>query len=331
MPDAWAHRKHRRAPGSRFGRVTSTPPQIRHSIPVGHSSPDTIGGFVDNSREGGDPQPSVLQPKLKPFTRRGRGKWCCVALASGNPEASRGAAGRRSAGVRASARPLDPDDIQRWTHLAHAGTRAVARDLYRRPDRTARQGPLADFGRRPRVSPRARGSSERGSRVIPGHRRPEAMPVRQAAQTAQWRGLEDCGRPKMKIIGRRRWPALQSNIDALRMNSTISKLPCSALVCVGLAVGLAVSAPSTSPAQSTAPPSKAEKLSRPDLVKPGAASSDKAKASAPVTQRQKIRDCGVKWREEKKAKGLSGKAAYLKFLSACLKGCEGLECLFDEE
>ena len=39
-----------------------------------------------------------------------------------------------------------------------------------------------------------------------------------------------------------------------------------------------------------------------------------------AAKRLKLRDCSAKWQGEKKAKGLTGKAAYLKFLSACLKG-----------
>ena len=60
---------------------------------------------------------------------------------------------------------------------------------------------------------------------------------------------------------------------------------------------------------------KSEKMARPDasMEKAGGAKSLAAK-------RQKLRDCGAKWQDEKKAKGLTGKAAYLKFLSACING-----------
>ena len=37
-------------------------------------------------------------------------------------------------------------------------------------------------------------------------------------------------------------------------------------------------------------------------------------------QQQKMKDCGAKWQAEKKAKNVSGKEAYQKFLSKCLKG-----------
>lgn len=37
-------------------------------------------------------------------------------------------------------------------------------------------------------------------------------------------------------------------------------------------------------------------------------------------QQQKMKDCGAKWQEEKKAKNVKGNEAYRKFLSSCLKG-----------
>lgn len=36
-------------------------------------------------------------------------------------------------------------------------------------------------------------------------------------------------------------------------------------------------------------------------------------------QQQKMKDCSVKWNDEKKAKKVSGKAAHNKFMSECLK------------
>jgi hypothetical protein len=44
------------------------------------------------------------------------------------------------------------------------------------------------------------------------------------------------------------------------------------------------------------------------------------KAAKKVTpQQQKMKDCAGKWQEEKKAKKVSGRAAYNKFMSGCLK------------
>lgn len=49
------------------------------------------------------------------------------------------------------------------------------------------------------------------------------------------------------------------------------------------------------------------------------AKSDTKTAKPLTAQQQKMKDCGAKWQEEKKTKGVSGKAAYQKFLSTCLK------------
>jgi hypothetical protein len=37
-------------------------------------------------------------------------------------------------------------------------------------------------------------------------------------------------------------------------------------------------------------------------------------------QRQKMKDCGAKWKEEKATKNVSGRAAYRAFMKDCLKG-----------
>ena len=37
-------------------------------------------------------------------------------------------------------------------------------------------------------------------------------------------------------------------------------------------------------------------------------------------QQQKMKDCSVKWGDEKKAKGVKGKKAHDAFMSTCLKG-----------
>jgi hypothetical protein len=45
------------------------------------------------------------------------------------------------------------------------------------------------------------------------------------------------------------------------------------------------------------------------------------KVAKPLTpQQQKMKDCAGKWKEEKAAKKVSGRAAYNKFMSGCLKG-----------
>jgi Spy/CpxP family protein refolding chaperone len=37
-------------------------------------------------------------------------------------------------------------------------------------------------------------------------------------------------------------------------------------------------------------------------------------------QQQKMKDCAPKWKDEKKAKNVSGRKAYNEFMSKCLKG-----------
>jgi hypothetical protein len=67
-----------------------------------------------------------------------------------------------------------------------------------------------------------------------------------------------------------------------------------------------------------APAAAAQKSEK--MAKPDAATEKAGGAKSLAAKRQKLRDCGAKWQDEKKAKGLTGKAAYLKFLSACING-----------
>jgi Spy/CpxP family protein refolding chaperone len=47
----------------------------------------------------------------------------------------------------------------------------------------------------------------------------------------------------------------------------------------------------------------------------------KAEAKKELTpQQQKMKDCAAKWKDEKKAKNVSGRKAYNEFMSRCLKG-----------
>ena len=51
------------------------------------------------------------------------------------------------------------------------------------------------------------------------------------------------------------------------------------------------------------------------------AKSKKESAKKELTpQQQKMKDCAVKWKDEKKAKNVSGRKAYNEFMSKCLKG-----------
>jgi len=55
-------------------------------------------------------------------------------------------------------------------------------------------------------------------------------------------------------------------------------------------------------------------------VKMAQAAAPKAAAPKQITpQQQKMKDCGAKWQDEKTKTGAKGRAAYRKFLSACLK------------
>jgi psiF repeat len=55
-----------------------------------------------------------------------------------------------------------------------------------------------------------------------------------------------------------------------------------------------------------------------DLTVPTQAQDTGAKAMTP--QRQKMKDCAVKWKAEKAEKHVSGRAAYRGFMKECLKG-----------
>ena len=45
----------------------------------------------------------------------------------------------------------------------------------------------------------------------------------------------------------------------------------------------------------------------------------KTKTKQPTPQQQKMKDCSVKWGDEKAKTGAKGSAAYRKFMSNCLK------------
>jgi hypothetical protein len=109
--------------------------------------------------------------------------------------------------------------------------------------------------------------------------------------------------------------------DTSVMIAAASHLPGRPLACAVFAILLALAVPVALQAQSTAqqPTQKSEKTVRPDVrVDPTTERAGGGKSLA--AKRQRLRDCGAKWQDEKKAKGLTGKTAYLKFLTACLKG-----------
>lgn len=76
------------------------------------------------------------------------------------------------------------------------------------------------------------------------------------------------------------------------------------LLVAAMATALITAPVASAYAQAAAPAAKTEK-----------------KAAKPLTpQQQKMKDCAVKWKDEKAAKKVSGRAAYNKFMSGCLKG-----------
>jgi Ni/Co efflux regulator RcnB len=54
------------------------------------------------------------------------------------------------------------------------------------------------------------------------------------------------------------------------------------------------------------------------LAAPVQAQYDASKGTTP--QRQKLKDCAAKWKEEKAQKHVSGRDAYRAFMKECLKG-----------
>lgn len=68
-------------------------------------------------------------------------------------------------------------------------------------------------------------------------------------------------------------------------------------------------------------PALAQGAPKAETTSPTAAASDKAaKPKRPLTaQQQKMKDCGAKWQEEKKTKGVKGREAWNKFRSECMK------------
>ena len=62
---------------------------------------------------------------------------------------------------------------------------------------------------------------------------------------------------------------------------------------------------------------------RAEMVKKEETKKDETKKAAKkelTPQQQKMKDCAAKWKDEKKAKNVSGRKAYNEFMSKCLKG-----------
>ena len=98
------------------------------------------------------------------------------------------------------------------------------------------------------------------------------------------------------------------------------------LLAMAIAAALGIAAPVSAFAQAPATEKtdksekKAPKTDKKSDAKSESKTDDKAKEKKPLTpQQQKMKECGAKWQDEKKAKGVSGKAAYQTFLKGCLK------------
>ncbi len=119
--------------------------------------------------------------------------------------------------------------------------------------------------------------------------------------------------PKMRLLSLGRFE--EQTDDATAMSS---HLPCRFLVSAALAISLALAAPAALQAQSSPPQQPVQKSEK--AVRSDAPVERISGAKSLAAKRQKLRDCGAKWQDEKKARGLTGRTAYLKFLTACLKG-----------
>lgn len=98
------------------------------------------------------------------------------------------------------------------------------------------------------------------------------------------------------------------------MKSISSAIACGLLACSLMTLGQAPALAQGVPKAETKPATKTGTSS------PTAASDKAAKPKRPLTaQQQKMKDCGAKWQEEKKTKGVKGREAWNKFRSECLK------------
>lgn len=91
-------------------------------------------------------------------------------------------------------------------------------------------------------------------------------------------------------------------------------------VLLTLVLAVALVATDAQPALSQiAPKADADKAEKKSGAKTKSDTGD-GKSKRPLTaQQQKLKDCGAKWQEEKKAKGVKGRDAWNKFRSECLK------------
>lgn len=85
----------------------------------------------------------------------------------------------------------------------------------------------------------------------------------------------------------------------------------------GLLATTLIAAPFAAFAQDTPKTAEIKVAAKPDAVDDAKAET---KAKRPLTaQQQKLKDCGAKWQEEKKTKGVKGLEAWNKFRGDCMK------------
>jgi hypothetical protein len=77
-------------------------------------------------------------------------------------------------------------------------------------------------------------------------------------------------------------------------------------------------AQATAPAKTDTTKTETAKTKKTKAKKEPAATEAKTEKKL-TPQQQKMKDCAVKWKEEKATKKVSGRAAYNKFMSGCLK------------
>jgi Flp pilus assembly protein TadB len=86
----------------------------------------------------------------------------------------------------------------------------------------------------------------------------------------------------------------------------------------GLLATAAIAVPYAALAQDAPKAEQRQASARPDSA--DGARSD-AKTKRPLTaQQRKMKDCGAKWQEEKRTKGVKGLEAWMAFRSECMKG-----------
>ncbi len=118
--------------------------------PAGGRPPRRVPDLWTTADQVSAPSTPVLQCGRSPSSRRGVGKWCRVALASGNSEDPRGARRRRSVGLVSGTRSFHLDDVEGRAATSPAPV-VVDQPVRRSADRTARQGPLAHIRCRTRL------------------------------------------------------------------------------------------------------------------------------------------------------------------------------------